>query len=70
MKMEWTPYITCEDYPETYNVWDCIHGHGNQTHVKMMPQCKNVTKQNCVTKWETDANGEQVNKYHPEYHYS
>ena len=25
-----------------------------------MPECRNVTKQNCITKWETDANGKQV----------
>ena len=29
-------------------------------HTKMMPECRNVTKQNCVTKWETDAEGKQV----------
>merc|ERR1712150_413256 len=27
---------------------------------KMMPECRNVTKQNCITKWETDENGKQV----------
>jgi hypothetical protein len=29
-------------------------------HTKMLPQCRNVTKQNCVTLWETDPNGKQV----------
>lgn len=29
-------------------------------HTKMMPECRNVTKQNCITKWETDENGKQV----------
>ena len=29
-------------------------------HVKMLPECKNVTKQNCVTLWETDDDGKQV----------
>ena len=29
-------------------------------HVKMLPECKNVTKQNCVTLWETDPQGNQV----------
>ena len=60
MKMEWTPFETCEDYPVPYRKWTCEHGFGNQTHYKMMPECRNVTKQNCVTKWETDANGKQV----------
>ena len=26
----------------------------------MVPHCKNVTKQNCVTNWETDKYGKQV----------
>ena len=29
-------------------------------HVKMLPECRNVTKQNCVTLWETDPDGKQV----------
>ena len=28
-------------------------------HVKMLPECRNVTKQNCVTLWETDEAGAQ-----------
>ena len=23
-------------------------------HLKMLPECRNVTKQNCVTLWQTD----------------
>ena len=29
-------------------------------HIKMLPECQNVTKQNCVTLWETDPDGKQV----------
>ena len=29
-------------------------------HQKMFPECKNVTKQNCETHWETDDQGNQV----------
>ena len=29
-------------------------------HQKMFPECRNVTKQNCETLWETDAEGNQV----------
>lgn len=29
-------------------------------HTKMMPDCYNVTKQNCITKWEEDENGKKV----------
>ena len=29
-------------------------------HIKKMPECKNVTKHNCVTKWEVLTTGEKV----------
>ncbi|XP_023322204.1 uncharacterized protein LOC111696726 isoform X2 [Eurytemora carolleeae] len=38
----------------------CETGKRTIPHTKMLPQCKNVTKQNCVTLWETDKNGKQV----------
>ena len=39
----------CEDGPDTY-----------EPHEKMVPQCTNVTKQNCVTKWEVDQQARRV----------
>ena len=38
----------------------CETGKRTIPHTKMLPQCKHVTKQNCVTLWETDKNGKQV----------
>ena len=38
-------------------------------HVKMLPECRNVTKQNCVTLWETDPEGKQVAGYYRYYRY-
>jgi len=38
----------------------CETGKKVIPHTKMLPQCRNVTKQNCVTLWETDADGKQV----------
>ena len=38
----------------------CYQGRKTIPHKKQFPECKNVTKQNCVTLWETDENGEQV----------
>ena len=32
----------------------CDEGTRNEIHIKKVPQCKEVTKQNCVTKWEMD----------------
>lgn len=38
----------------------CVMVKDHVNHQKMFPECKNVTKQNCETLWETDANGRQV----------
>ena len=35
----------------------CVQGRKEIPHQKMLPQCRNVTKQNCVTLWETDSSG-------------
>merc|ERR1712121_165793 len=43
-----------------YEEYDCTPGVDIVKHTKQMPKCHNVTKQNCVTKWETDVNGKQV----------
>ena len=39
---------------------DCTQGKKTIPHTKLLPECRNVTKQNCVTLWETDADGKQV----------
>ncbi len=38
----------------------CTEGMDTVQHTKMMPECQNVTKMNCITKWEEDENGNQV----------
>ena len=39
----------------------CDTGQRAIPHKKMLPDCQNVTKQNCVvTKWDTDQFGNQV----------
>ena len=40
-----------------------LQGRKMIPHVKMLPECRNVTKQNCVTLWETDPEGENEMKY-------
>jgi len=37
----------------------CTQGKKTIPHTKLLPECKNVTKQNCVTLWETDEYGKQ-----------
>ena len=39
----------------------CTQGKKTIPHTKLLPECRNVTKQNCVTNWETDSYGNQVN---------
>ena len=39
---------------------ECTQGKKTIPHTKLLPECRNVTKQNCVTLWETDADGKQV----------
>ena len=43
--------------------WWCDETTVNIKHNKTMPQCHNVTKQNCVTKWEMDDQARMI-KYH------
>ena len=46
--------------PKLFVEKSCYQGKKTIPHQKLLPECKNVTKQNCVTLWETDNNGEQV----------
>ena len=38
---------------------ECSQGRKEIPHRKMLPECRNVTKQNCVTLWETDDAGKK-----------
>lgn len=62
MGMQSTPYKSCVPVPKNFTVKDCDETPEVRHHKKMMPECRNVTKQNCVTKWETDSYGKQVRK--------
>jgi len=60
MEMEATPYNSFEMVKREYKKKECKEGMDTVQHTKMMPECRNVTKQNCITKWEEDENGNQV----------
>lgn len=60
MSMDATPYKTFKMVPQTYKKKVCKEGMDVVKHTKMMPDCYNVTKQNCITKWEEDENGKKV----------
>ena len=58
--MENVPYRSFEIIEKNFKKQVCTAGMDIVKHTKMMPECRNVTKQNCITKWETDADGKQV----------
>ena len=72
MRVQVVPFTQCElgmepqEYSETELVGrlfvekTCEQGRKVIPHTKMLPECRNVTKQNCVTLWETDPDGKQV----------
>ena len=60
MKMQATPYRSFREFTRKYYKHSCNTTYEHVYHQKMIPECKNITRQNCVTKWETDANGQQV----------
>merc|ERR1712029_683425 len=60
MGMQPQEYTTSVLEPKLFVEKTCNQGRKMIPHVKMLPECRNVTKQNCVTLWETDAEGKQV----------
>ena len=47
--------------PQTFTERRCSKSQRKIPHQKLLPECKNVTKANCVlTNWETDKYGNQV----------
>ena len=60
MKWENTKYRSYEDKWKWYVEKKCWPTYKVIKHDKLMPKCRNITKQNCVTLWKTGPNGEQV----------
>ena len=60
MLMEYTPYKSSEVIQKQTPKKVCTAGTEIVKHLKLLPECRQVTKQNCITKWETDAYGNQV----------
>ena len=38
----------------------CVETETEELHTKKKPECKMVTKQNCVTKWVVKPSGQKV----------
>ena len=64
-KMQMAPVPTKETrvFENNYKVQKCEETTGFHDHIKQVPVCRNVTKQNCVTKWEVDSKGKKVTKH-------
>ena len=62
MEMAETPFKSYDMEQQIYRRKSCTEGMDVVQHTKMMPECRNVTKQNCITKWETDDDGNQVSQ--------
>ena len=50
----------CEGGYKNFDMRDCAESEEREAHIKEVPVCKNVTKNNCVTDWEVDDNGNKV----------
>jgi hypothetical protein len=59
MGVEPVTYSETELIPKEFSAQECVTTRDTVPHKKMVPECRNVTKQNCVTLWETDSYGKQ-----------
>ena len=60
MRMETLPYNSFEVIQSLVKKKVCAPSVDIVKHSKMIPECRNITRQNCITKWETDEEGKQV----------
>ena len=60
MEMDTVFYKGHEWFDEKLVEKDCVETQTIEMHKKKKSECHNVTKQNCVTKWEILPNGEKV----------
>jgi len=54
------PGTTCSVDIKDYEFKDCKEVKTSTKHTKPVADCKNITKNNCVTDWEVDAQGNKV----------
>ena len=55
--MEPQQYNQTRLFPKKFIEKGCTVTKKTITHKKLLPECKNITKQNCVTNWETNKYG-------------
>ena len=47
-------------FPDEYQVMRCTESQEEVKHTKMVENCQNITKQNCITEWARDSMGNLV----------
>ena len=47
-------------FPDEYQVMRCTESQEEVKHTKMVENCQNITKQNCITEWARDSMGKLV----------
>ena len=67
MGLEPQEFIEKKLTPKLFVEKSCYQGKKTIPHKKLFPECRNVTKQNCVTLWETDETGQQVGLVEQKY---
>ena len=60
MEMEQHQYKGFKMTNEKFIAQTCYETEVPELHDKQRPECKNVTKQNCVTKWVVKPSGQKV----------
>jgi len=55
-----TPSTKCAVKYNDFAHQKCEEVRSSVTHTKKVPECNTITKNNCVTDWEVDANGNKV----------
>ena len=50
----------CEPTYKDFQYKDCQEENYSVKHKKKLPKCREVTKDNCVTDWDIDENGNKV----------
>jgi hypothetical protein len=56
----YNPGKKCSVEYKDFPLKDCKEEKTSTLHTKQVPDCKEVTKNNCVTDWEVDSNGNKV----------
>ena len=54
------PRFNVRVFPAEYQVMRCTESKKEVKHTKMVEDCQNVTRQNCITEWGRNKNGSLV----------